>query len=84
MKDIRTAIEKEEEYLRRKVGRGDNTANIYDYIIFGGYDNLIEFYSDRAEYLLRDLYYQVVEEPYIGMKSLLRLSARIPQRSCTR
>lgn len=65
-KDIAKAIEKESEYLQRKIVEGDNTANIYEYIIQGGYDNLDEYNIDKSVYLLKHQNYEVVEEPYIG------------------
>jgi hypothetical protein len=65
-KNIELAIEKEREYLERKVTNGDNTANIYDYLGLAGYDNLEEYFRDKSLHMLTNLDYTVVEEPYIG------------------
>lgn len=64
-KDIVIAIAKEQEYLERKLG-GDNTANIRDYIIHGGYESLDEFNRDKSVYIMKQQEYTIVEEPYIG------------------
>ena len=65
-KNIERAIQKEAEYLRRKITEGDNTANIYEYLADSGYDNLEEYNRDKSVFLLTHQNYEVVEEPYIG------------------
>lgn len=65
-KNIVKAIEKESEYLHRKMVENDNTANIYEYLSTAGYDNLEEYNRDKSLYLLSHQNYEVVEEPYIG------------------
>ena len=51
-KNIELAIQKEEEYIQRKVYELDNTANIYDYLSEAGYDDVEEFRKDAADYYL--------------------------------
>ena len=42
-KDIKLAIQLEEEYLNRKVNLHDGTANIYEYLNQAGYDNIDKY-----------------------------------------
>lgn len=51
-KNIEIAIRKEGEYLQRKLFDGDGTANIFEYLSEGGYDNIPEFERDKFFYTL--------------------------------
>lgn len=68
-KNIALAIQKEEEYIQRKVYQGDNTANIYDYLAEAGYDNIEEFREDAREYYLHSQN-MILERVYITTESL--------------
>jgi hypothetical protein len=65
-KNIELAIQKEEEYLNRKVNHCDPTANIYEYLAVAGYDNIDEFLNDKTIYELKSQNYEIVEEPEIN------------------
>lgn len=64
-KNIELAIQKEEEYIQRKVYQEDNTANIYDYLAEAGYDDIEEFREDKTIYLLKHQNYIIDEVPEI-------------------
>lgn len=64
-KNIALAIQKEEEYIQRKVYQEDNTANIYNYLAEAGYDNISEFREDKTIYLLKHQNYIIDEVPEI-------------------
>ena len=68
-KDIAKAIKKEEEYLYHKVELLDNTANIYEYLIEAGYDDINEFRNDAQEYYLHSQN-MTLERVYITEESL--------------
>ena len=70
-KDIKLAIQLEEEYLHRKVNLHDGTANIYEYLNKAGYDNIDEYNNDAQEYIITSQDYVVVEEPYINIEVAL-------------
>ena len=70
-KDIKLAIQLEEEYLNRKVNLHDGTANIYEYLNQAGYDNIDEYNNDAQEYIITSQDYIVVEEPYISIELAL-------------
>ena len=67
MKDIAKAYKAELEYLHRKIDLQDNTANIYEYLAEGGYDNIEEYKNDIQEYCIISQNYIVIEEPYIDL-----------------
>lgn len=52
-KNIVLAIEKEAEYIQRKVVEGDNTANFYEYLAQAGYSDVDEFRSDKFFYYIK-------------------------------
>lgn len=52
-KNIQLAIEKEAEYIQRKVIGGDNTANFYEYLAEGGYYDVNEFRFDKFFHYIR-------------------------------
>lgn len=54
-KDIVLAIQKEEEYIQRKIVGGDNTANLYDYLAKAGYIDINDFNYDKFFYNLTSL-----------------------------
>ena len=68
-KNIELAIQKEEEYIQRKVYELDNTANIYDYLSEAGYDDVEEFRKDAADYYLHSQN-MTLERVYITTESL--------------
>lgn len=50
MKNIALAIQKEQEYLDEKLNKGNNRANIHDYLDSCGYSDLNEFNKDKFWY----------------------------------
>lgn len=71
MKDIAKAYKAEQEYLHRKIDLQDNTANIYEYLAEGGYNNIEEYKNDVQEYCIISQNYIVIEEPYINIELAL-------------
>lgn len=50
MKNIELAIQKEQEYFDEKLNKGNNKANIHDYLDSCGYSDLDEFEKDKFWY----------------------------------
>lgn len=53
-KNIQLAIQKEKEYIQRKIIGGDNTANLYDYLSQAGYEDIEEFHYDKYFYCIKE------------------------------
>ena len=66
-KDIKSAVEQEAIYLRRKFEEHDENARIYDYIGRCGYDDVNDFYWDKQKYLFKTQPFHIVEEPFIDL-----------------
>lgn len=68
-KDIKLAIQLEEEYLYRKINLNDGTANIYEYLQQAGYTDINDYHRDAQEYWVKSQNMSL-ERVYITEESL--------------